>query len=208
MIKLIAFDMGGVIMEIDPQQAQRHFEEIGVRDAAAYLDPYAQKGFFGDFEGGLLSAEAFRERLSGVVGKPLTHEQCAYGWTGYRKSVPQENLNKVLELRRRGYRCVLLSNTNPYMMAHARSADFDEAHHGIAHYFDALYLSYELRLLKPGSEIFQYVLAQESVAPEHVLFLDDSKRNVDAAAALGIRTFQPADAHCWLEDIETCLKTR
>lgn len=206
MIKLIAFDLGGVVMEIDPQKALRRFEEIGVRDAAAFLDPYTQKGFFGDFEAGRISAEEFRSNLSEVVGRPLTHEECAYGWKGYHVCVPQENLEKVLEFRRRGYRVVLLSNTNPYMMDFARSAAFDEPGCGIAHYFDALYLSYELKLMKPAREIFEFMLTREGAGAAETLFIDDSRRNIDAATALGIHTYQPADAYCWREELETVLE--
>lgn len=207
MIQLLAFDMGGVIMEIDPQQALRRFQEIGLTDAATYLDPYSQKGFFGDFEGGRYSAEEFRTMLSDVVGRELTHEECAYGWLGYRVGQSQANLDKVQELRRRGYRVVLLSNTNPYMMDFARSTAFDGGHHGITHYFDKLYLSYEMRLSKPSTEIFERMLEEEGVSAAQTLFIDDSPRNVAAAAALGIKTMQPATADAWPAEIDALLET-
>lgn len=205
MIKTIAFDLGGVVMEIDPQQAVRHFEEIGVADAATYLDPYTQKGFFGALEAGTMEPEEFRRRLSAMVGRKLTHAECAYGWTGYRVGVPQANLRKVEELRQRGYRVVLLSNTNPYMMSWVRSAAFDGGRHGADYYFDALYLSYELRLMKPDRAIYQLVLQREGVAPQEMLFIDDSERNVASAAALGIRTYRPADAHVWAKELDGLL---
>ena len=40
MIRTISFDLGGVIITIDHQQAVRRFEELGLKDAAQRLDPY------------------------------------------------------------------------------------------------------------------------------------------------------------------------
>ena len=49
-IKNIIFDLGGVILTLDPMQAVRRFEEIGVKDAVKRLDSYTQHGIFGDLE--------------------------------------------------------------------------------------------------------------------------------------------------------------
>ena len=43
-IKNIVFDLGGVFIDLDHDQAVRRFKEIGVEDAEQLLDPYEQKG--------------------------------------------------------------------------------------------------------------------------------------------------------------------
>ena len=43
-------------------------------------------------------------------------------------------------------------------------------------------------MLKPSAEIYRHVLRSEGIRPEQLLFIDDSERNVEAAALLGIRT--------------------
>lgn len=78
MIRTIIFDLGGVIITIDHQQAVRRFEELGLKDAAQQLDPYTQGGIFGDLEMGKISAEEFRQELSKLVGRTLTYEECRY----------------------------------------------------------------------------------------------------------------------------------
>ena len=161
MIKTIIFDLGGVIITLDQSQAVRRFEEIGVDDVGERLNAYAQSGIFGDLEAGRITAEDFRHELSLLVGHEVTHEQCAYAWQGYAKEVPPRNLEALKRLRQEGYRVLLLSNTNPYMMEWVESERFDGCGHPISAYFDALYLSYQLKMMKPSEAIFREVLRQE-----------------------------------------------
>ena len=55
----------------------------------------------------------------------------------------------------------------------------------------------ECRLLKPSREIYEHVLRSEGIRPENLLFIDDSERNTEAAAALGIRTLQVETNSDW-----------
>ena len=201
MIKTIAFDLGGVIITIDQSQAIQRFKEIGADEVEKYLDPYTQTGIFGDLEHGLISAEDFRKELGRLMGKEFTAEQCAYAWQGYAKEVPQRNLDTVTRLRQQGYRVVLLSNTNSYMMEWAMSSAFDGKGHALKDYFDHCYLSYQMKMMKPSEEIFREVLRQEQTFPHEVLFVDDGPRNVASASQIGFRTFCPVNGSDWTEEI-------
>ena len=205
-INNILFDLGGVIITFDQQQSVRRFEELGLKDAQQRLNAYTQEGIFGDLEGGLIDAETFRRELSLLVGRQVTHAECAYAWQGYAKEVPQRNLDALQRLRSEGYRLLLLSNTNPYMMEWVNSADFDGHGHGVGHYFDALYLSYEMRLMKPAEEIFRRVLMAEQVPPSSCLFIDDGPRNVAAASQVGLNTFCPENGADWTQKIYQYLR--
>lgn len=202
MIRTVIFDLGGVIMTIDQQQAVRRFQEIGVPDADNLLNPYTQAGIFGDVEEGLISDEEFRQKLSEHVGHELTWDQCAYGWQGYCVNVPKRNLDYLLDLRKRGYRVLLLSNTNPFMMAFARSDKFSGDGHALDYYFDRLYLSYECKMMKPSEMFFRFVLTEEQTLPENCLFVDDGPRNCAAASQLGYHTVCPENGSDWRELVE------
>lgn len=201
MIKTIVFDLGGVIFAQSFEGAIRHFEEIGVKDARKILDPFTQLGFFGDLESGKITAEEFKRQLSVYAGHDVTDEECKYACTGFVSHVPQRNLDALRRLRSEGYRLLLLSNTNPFMMMWAMSPEFDGKGHSLRDYFDACYLSYECRLVKPLKEIFQMVLEREGIKAEETLFIDDSERNVSAAQALGIQTICPKDNADWTNDV-------
>jgi len=205
MIKNIVFDLGGVIFKIDKNQAIRRFKEVGFDDAASYLDDFTQVGIFGDLESGRITAEQFRCQLSDLAGKDLTLEDCAYGWQGYVVELPQRNLDKLIELRQRGFRLSLLSNTNPFMMQWARSNAFDGRGHGLDHYFDALYLSYEMGVMKPENRIFEMMLLGENAKPQETVFIDDSAHNTEVAASMGIHVLQPDNGADWHEMLENLI---
>ena len=201
MIHNIIFDLGGVVITLDQSQSVHRFEALGVKDAEQRLNAYTQEGIFGDLEGGKIDAETFRQELSKLMGREATHEECAYAWQGYAKEVPARNLDALMRLRQEGYRLILLSNTNPYMMEWVNSSAFDGRGHSIDYYFDAMYLSYQMKLMKPSEEIFRRVLMSEQIAPSECLFIDDGPRNVAAASQIGIRTFCPENGADWTQEI-------
>ena len=201
MIKTIIFDLGGVILTLDQPQAVRRFEALGLKDAARRLDPYTQKGIFGALEEGLITAGVFRNQLSRLIGRQLSFAECSHAWQGYAKEVPQRNLDALARLRAEGYRLILLSNTNPYMMAWVLSPDFDGHGHSLAHYMDHCYMSYQMKTMKPDESFFRRVLMAEQPPPSACLFVDDGPRNVAAASQVGMRTFCPENGADWTKEI-------
>lgn len=201
MIKNIIFDFGGVIVTIDQSQAVRRFEEIGLENAAECLNPYTQSGIFGELEEGKISAEEFRVELSRMAGRELSQEDCKYGWVGYCKELPKRNLTALLKLKEEGYRIILLSNTNPFMMDWADSNGFDGVGHPLSYYFDSMYRSYEEKMMKPDVKFFRHVLYKERILPEETLFVDDGERNIAAAEKVGLRTFCPENGKDWTAEI-------
>lgn len=223
MIKNIIFDMGGVVFDLSTEEPIRRFEALGVDDARTWLDPFHQNGLFGQLEGGLISCEEFRAGLSKAIGKELTHAQCEYAWKGFIQNLPQKNLDKLAELRLRGYRLFLLSNTNPYITAWAHSPEFSLTATGSSavipdsdresnrsgrpmdDWFDHLYFSCDMVLMKPAPEIFQRVLKEQHLDPAETLFVDDSPANTAAAAALGLHTMCPQGNSDWTIPIDNFL---
>jgi HAD superfamily hydrolase (TIGR01509 family) len=204
-IKNIVFDLGGVIMTLDPAEALRRFKALGLSDAERYLDAYTQSGIFGNLEEGKITAEDFRSKLSSLTGHELTFDECKHAWLGYRKDVPQRNLDLLKELRAKDYRLILLSNTNPFMMDWALSSEFDGKGSSLNDYFDALYLSYRLGIMKPAPDFFRQVLDYENILPEETLFVDDGPRNVEAAGKLGFMTMCPDNGSDWTGELRSLL---
>lgn len=207
MIKNIIFDLGGVIMTIDQEEAVRRFKEIGLQDAERWLDPYTQVGFFGDVECGKITAEEFRIKLSEVIGRELTFDECKYAWLGYRKSVPAYKLEALVDLRNKGYRLILLSNTNPYMMSWAQSPEFDGKGNSLDSYFDASYKSYELKAMKPDTAFFKAVIEGEKIVPQESVFIDDGPRNIEAGRGVGFHCICPENGADWRSELNELLAT-
>lgn len=206
MIKNLIFDLGGVIITLAPDEALRRFKNLGLENAEEQMDIYTQTGIFGQLEEGKISAETFREELSRQVGREVTYDECRHAWLGYVKEVPQRNLDVLQRLRSEGYRLILLSNTNPFMMSWVRSPEFDGHGHSIDYYMDACYLSYQLGVMKPSTQFFHEVLMAEKIMASESLFLDDGARNVATASQMGMRTYCPENGADWTSKIYEYLK--
>ena len=205
MIRNVVFDLGGVIMTIDQNEALRRFKALGLTDAERHLDPYTQTGIFGDLEEGKITAEDFRTGLSRLIGREVTNDECKHAWLGYRKDVPQRNLDTLKDLRSKGYRLILLSNTNPFMMSWALSKDFDGGKASLEDYFDSLYLSYKVGAMKPDPEFFKNLLDNEKINPAESLFVDDGPRNIESACRLGFNTLCPVNGSDWRTELYAAL---
>jgi 2-haloacid dehalogenase len=86
----------------------------------------------------------------------------------------------LAELRARGVPLYALSNwsaeTFPISL---RRFDFLQ-------WFQGILLSSEVRLLKPDPRIFRLFCDTHAIGPAQAVYIDDSKLNVEAAAALGM----------------------
>ena len=206
MIRNIVFDLGGVIMTICQEEAIKRFKSIGLKNVENYLNPYTQTDIFGDIEEGKISAEQFREKLSELIGKEVTYEECKFAWLGYRQDVPLRNLDILRKLKVQGYKLILLSNTNPFMMSWGLSGEFDGNGNSLESYFDSLYLSYKLGVMKPNKKIFQYIIDNEKIQPGESLFIDDGERNINTARLLGFKTLCPINGEDWTKELIELLK--
>lgn len=206
MIKTIIFDMGGVVITLDNGEAGKRFVELGLKNFNELMDPYKQNGINGDLEEGKLSEEEYRHKMSQMLGREVSFEELKHCWLGYVKDVPARKLMTLRNLKKQGYRVVLLSNTNPYMSSFTDSEEFSGDGHPIGDYFDAMYRSYEVKYMKPDENFFRYVLTQEKVLPDECLFIDDGPRNCCAASELGIYTYCPQNGEDWCDKIYNYLK--
>ncbi len=206
MIKNIAFDFGGVIFNLDYEGAVESFKRIGLADADQRLDRYHQRGIFEELESGRIKPDAFRKELSQMCHRELTHDEVLSAWLGYVGGpVDQSRLDAIDELRRRGYRTFLLSNTNPYVQQWAESPAFCDYGRPLSSFMDKCYTSYEVGIMKPAEGIFRHMLTDADILPSETLFLDDSAANVEAAARLGIQTLLVEKNADWRADLSRCL---
>ncbi len=200
-IKNVIFDFGGVIVRIDFSQAVKRCKEIGIVQADSLLDPYTQSGVFGNLECGKISAETFCRELGRMAGRELSWKDCQYFFLGYFKELPHRNLEALQRLRDEGYRVLLLSNTNPFVMDWVMGNGFDGEGHSLMHYIDRAYLSYQCGIMKPDERLFRLVLDKEQIKAGETLFVDDGPRNIATARRLGFHTLCPGDGEDWTKPL-------
>ena len=190
MTKAVVFDIGGVLITLDTKACIDAFiGNMGFEKITEILDPWHQKGIFGSFEEGLVSADEFRSWIlerSRPGCKPEDVDRCM--WTLLTGMDPA-TAAAVRSLAGR-YPLYLLSNNNPISMrrCHALLAE-----NGLSDAFNGEFISYEMKMLKPSAQFYKEVVRRLGLAPEEVLFIDDSVSNVEGAKVVGIdaRLFVP-----------------
>lgn len=201
----IIFDLGGVILDIDVNSAVTAFGRLGIANPERLLDRYHQTGFFLEVEEGKITADEFVQKLSVLAGRPLTFDEAKSGWMGFVTGMDLRKLDYIDDLRRRGHKVLVLSNTNPFIMSWAESTAFTPAGRPLSDYVDAMYLSYEVGLTKPSADIFNYLLRDAGVEPRECIFVDDGPANCRAAESLGIRTIQPLENADWRAELDAAM---
>lgn len=182
MIKTIIFDFGDVFINLDKQATFRELKKSNIEELSEEIQK-ANK----DYEMGLISTEAF---ISSYVNhsSALTNEGMIDAWNSILMDFPKYRFQFIKKLsEEKKFQLILLSNTNE---AHIdwikqRVSFFEE----FKSCFDAFYLSHEINLRKPNSDIFQYVLEKNRLIAEECLFIDDTSENTEAAKKLGIHVW-------------------
>ena len=196
MLKLIIFDFGGVLINLNRQAAVDKLIALGVYDADELLNNYVQSGLFLDLESGAVTPDEFRAALRTKYQlEGITDEQIDEAFLAFLLDVPEEKLQLLRKLKTSArnevdepVRIVMLSNTNAIHFPYCIKKHFEYDGYKMSDYFDALYLSYEMKASKPDEEIFLKLLDAEQVKPCECLFLDDGPRNIQTASHLGFQT--------------------
>lgn len=185
MIKAIVFDIGGVLVDLDFNQALASFKKkAGFKDIEDFLDPWKQKGFFSDLEEGLMSEEDFVKECLKHCRPGLKAEVLEECLGDFVIGMHPAKAQIIKELQGR-YDLYLLSNNNPMSMRcvkrilERRGIDMESC-------FKKRFISCDMKMVKPNADIFLAAIDGIGCKPEEILFVDDSTTNVAAAAALGI----------------------
>lgn len=187
MIKNLLFDLGGVIMDIRRLNCVASFERLGMKDADSFLGEYSQKGPFLQLEEGAISEEQFRDAVRQFIDGEVSDEEIDGAFCDFLVGIPVHRLKQLRELKKQ-YGIYMLSNTNSIMWHSRIAEDFRQEGLEREDYFDGIVTSFEAKSIKPDAKIFHTVVEKLGINPEETLFLDDSQKNLDAAAELGFKT--------------------
>ena len=186
MIRAIVFDMGGVIISYDPALYTRRVtkdpEEARILEDAVFHSPE-----WACLDEGTIELEEFDQVLEAKL--PIDQAEKAkhllHHW--YENMPVFSGIERLMEhLKAAGFSLYLLSNAGQQFHIYKKKIP-------AFRFLDGIVLSSDLKLLKPGPEIFQYLLTTYHLQPEEVLFIDDSPANAQGAEAVGIHGYDYAD---------------
>lgn len=181
---MILFDLGNVILPFDNYPIAEKFSRFSKKKP--FKDPKkifsylfdVERGAINDFDKGKVSPSDFFQTVKASLGLTLTYDQFVSIWTEI--FTENQEVSQIIRTLQPKWRLGLLSNTDPLHFSYIVSR------FPIISSFEKWILSYEVGLKKPDPRIFQKAIQWASVLPEQILFIDDTKGHVEAAASLGI----------------------
>jgi FMN phosphatase YigB (HAD superfamily) len=182
MINTIIFDFGDVFINLDKKATLDALKKLGLKEWNADLTELNVQ-----FETGKISEKNFLlEFQKHIPNASLKDIKTA--WNTILLDFPLYRL-EFLQMLSQKYRLFLLSNTD------AIHIETFEKNVGVSFYssfyqcFEKVYFSFELKMRKPNTTIFKYLLKEHGLQAKQTLFIDDSKENTDAAQSLDLQVW-------------------
>lgn len=192
-IKNIVFDLGGVLVDLDKQRCIDAFAAIGFPQIEKLIDCYYPVEIFNELERGGIGARELGDYIRTNAGREdITDEKIAAAYKKFLLDIPLHKLRLIRSLREKGFKIFMLSNTNAIMYPYVEQTLLRADGLTADDYFDKIYLSYEMRDLKPSPTIFEKMIADSGMIPAETLFIDDGEKNVQTASKLGFNVYMPA----------------
>lgn len=135
-----------------------------------------------------------------------TDDQVRESFCSLLDSVKPEKVALIKELKSKGYDLFLLSNNNSVMMRYT-AAEFAKLGIPFDEYFKGIFISYEMKLLKPGREIYDEAVRRSGYRPDEILFVDDSQANIEGARLAGLNALYYDLATSLPDTVKSYLKT-
>ncbi len=202
MYKIIVFDFGNVILDIEMEKTEKALSALlGIQYNVMNQGNVPQ--IFLDYEMGLVSESQFFDGLKSLApSKILDETDLLDAWNALLGTIAPEKIQWIMELRKKGFKTALLSNTNHTHIQQALST-IRSSFHGLDFEndcFDYVFYSHEIHLRKPNPDIYLYVEKQVGLKGSEILFIDDNRENILAAQTLGWNCI-------WLQDRDLLIPT-
>ena len=118
-IKVLLFDLGGVIIDIDPSitinalksMSKKSSEDLNALDYKYYKEESSLLNFFFEYEKGNINDDKFRDGIRKFANLDLSNDKIDHIWNYVIVKINQDLLDVVLSLKNR-YKIMILSNTN------------------------------------------------------------------------------------------------
>jgi 2-haloacid dehalogenase len=179
--RAIIFDFGGVVIHWDPRRVYRRF----VLTDAAIDGFFREVGFHqwnADQDRGAMTWDA---AVAELASRFPHHRQLISAYHEFWEDSiagPIEGTVRIIErLRASGQRLVGLSNWS------SEKFRLTQQRYDLFKLFDEIVISGDVKVMKPEREIFEITLRKLGLRADECLFIDDSKSNVDGAAAMGFQ---------------------
>jgi len=191
---LILFDLGGVLVDISGSNETMQFMKQAV-PAAEFWRRWLYCSSVRTFESGQCDSETFAARVVEELDLSVTPARFIESYKQWVRG-PFPGALELLEKLSAQISLGCLSNTNPHHWPLVSETM------ALGRYFKHPLISYQIGMMKPDAEIFEYAIKTTGHPPSRILFLDDNDINVQSAQRCGLTALYVQG----LEDAKTELK--
>jgi len=199
-IKVLLFDLGGVIIDIDPSitinalksMSKKSSEDFNALNYKYYKEESSLLNFFFEYEKGNINDDKFRNGIRKFANLDLSNNKIDHIWNYVIVKINKDLLDVVLSLKNR-YKIMILSNTNFIHKLYYDKLVVDIYGKNLKQLFDKVFYSFEIRSRKPELEIYQRVIDESSYSGKEILFFDDMKENLEIPKVIGMKTYHVED---------------
>jgi 2-haloacid dehalogenase len=193
----VIFDLGGVLIDWNPRYLYRSLFDGDDSAMEHFLAEICSPDWNLSLDAGRPLADAVRELSAAHPHERDRIEAYHHRWLEMVAGPITPSVTVLEELASTGVPLWALTNWSSETFALVRG----DPVYAFLDRFRTIFVSGDLRLVKPDPAIYRHVLDQVGVAPTSCLFIDDSQRNVAAASALGIRAHRFTDAAALRADL-------
>ena len=180
-IKVIFFDIGGVLLEIHPDKMFHYISNITGIHFEKVKSSFPEKSHDIYEKGRMTNKEWFQIfKIALSNNSYLTENKF---WDAWAMILGKETkvIDVLLDLKKY-YKVWLLSNTNPKHI----SDELDNKY-VFPHLVDGTIYSYKVGLRKPDKEIYLKACELAEVEPKESIFIDDLSENIYGAKKVGLK---------------------
>ena len=190
-IRNIIFDLGGVLLNIDPKKTIDAFGKLGMEQLVGDKGLSYDHEIFYLMEQGRITSDEFRQGVLELLPTQVSFQEIDDAWTAMLLDFPKIRVELVKNLRN-DFKIYLFSNTNAIHVEKFHSIFRKQHGFEVSTLFDKDFYSNEIGYRKPSPESFKEIIRLSGINPEESLFIDDSFQNVESAITSGLKGF-------WLE---------
>lgn len=206
MIKNLVFDLGHVLIDIEPKRSLRAFAALVRPQTDTQL--ITADGLLGGhssqlidaYQVGQITTEQFIATIRQYCREGVTDQQIMDAWMAMLLPFQERKRQLLKSLHEQHIPFFILSNINDSHVEWTRQNCPELQWAG------GLFFSNEMHLAKPDPRAYKNLIENSGILPQETLYIDDLNANIEAGKALNFQCLTATDDEAWIPVVEQLLK--
>ena len=180
-IKAVLFDLCKLNVHFNIDPAIKRLSKCSGLSVKEIEDYFVSSGLEVLYDGGKITTRQFYAEIKDALGLKIGFAAFKKIWNGI--FTPKNDMIGLIGTLSKGYRLVLISNTNEMHFQHIRK------NYPVLNKFDRLIVSYQEKQRKPDERLYAKAAKACRAKPKEIYYIDDRHDLTSAAEELGFNVF-------------------